>query len=160
MPKFKYTRTVSHYTFIPPERISETEYNSIKRLLQSHPDADIGGGPNEEEQESDDRMYLLLVIGIIGFFVGLLTNLSYDSPAETPGWSTLLMIGSVFFILHPILNTGRLQSSVNRSNAEKSKKAFYKELGKMILKSSSYFSFSQEYQRRFGTYVSIINSGR
>lgn len=158
MPKFRYTRTVTNYTFIPPVKISEEEYNALKRLLYSHPDADIGGGPDKEDQKSDDKMQLLLAVGIICFFIGLLTNLSYDSPADTPAWSSLLMFASVFFILHPILNTGMLQSSVNKASAEKSKQAFYKELAKMILNSTSYFRFSQEYYNRFGKYASMMNS--
>lgn len=151
MPKFRYTRVVTNYTFTPPQNISEADYNTLKNLLKINPNADISGGTKEEDKD-DGKMYMLLVIGLVCFFIGLLTILNTDKVNDVPGWAGFLWIGGLFFIIHPIVNGGMLQTSVNKSSADKYRQAFFSDLKSMIISSSNYKSFSKDYGKKYNPF--------
>ncbi len=111
MARFKYTQTVHHYSFHPPESISELEYNSYKQMLLVNPNSDIT--PTDNSKKKNSFLYSLVIIGVVLLIIGFAT--------ET--W--ILVFLSIFLVLHPIVNTGILQSSINQDRATYSKSEFY-----------------------------------
>ena len=150
MPKFRYTRVVTNYTFTPPQNISEADYNTLKNLFKINPHADIGGLKKEmeEDRKDNEKMNTILTIGLICFFIGLLAMLSSDNNQ----WGFILMFLSLVFSIHPIINTGILQSSKNKASAFKDKQAYFTDLKKMIINSSNYKNFSKDYGKKYNPF--------
>jgi hypothetical protein len=135
MARFQYTRTVHHYSFQPPDRISELEYNSYKQMLLVNPNSDIT--PTDNSKKKNSFLYGLVIVGVILLIIGFAT--------ET--W--VLVFLSIFLVLHPIVNTGILQSSINQDRATNAKIEFYNDLKRMILNSRSYSDFNIAYKAKY-----------
>lgn len=135
MARIEYTRTVHYYSFRPPSRISELEYNSYKQMLNINPNLDIT--PPDKSKKKNAFLYILVIIGFIVLIYGFVTE----------NW--FLVMISIFLVLHPIVNTGILQSSINQDKATNAKMDFYKDLKKMILISKNYNEFNVAYKAKY-----------
>jgi hypothetical protein len=135
MARFEYTRTIHHYSFQPPESISELEYNSYKQMLLVNPNSDIT--PTDNSKKKNSFLYILVVVGVLLLIIGFVT--------ET--W--ILVFLSIFLVLHPIVNTGILQSSINQDKATNAKMEFYNDLKRMILNSRNYNDFYVSYKNKY-----------
>jgi hypothetical protein len=135
MVRFEYTRKVHHYSFQPPESISELEYNSYKQMLLINPNSDIT--PTDNSKKKNSFLYVLTIVGVILLIIGLATT------------TWIIVFLSIFLILHPIVNTGVLQSSINQDRATNTKSEFYNDLKRMILNSRSYSDFYASYKNKY-----------
>jgi hypothetical protein len=150
MPKFNYTKTVYHYSFNPPSTITKAEYESYKQMLKVDPRADLA--PDSGVRKRNDFMYVLVVIGIICFLIGLFTCLGAEKSSDAPGWAICMVFGSLFFVLHPIINGGKLESSINEDKADNDRTQFYENLRAMIISSNSYEEFIGKYRLKYRAY--------
>jgi hypothetical protein len=71
------------------------------------------------------------------------------SAENPPGWSILLILISVFGILHPLVNRGTYQSSQNYLSAEREKNEYFQRLKQLIISSADYRSFLDNYRKTF-----------
>jgi hypothetical protein len=140
MARFEYTRTVSQYYFRPPESISLDLYNSYKSLLRDKPMEDLM--PKDNVGKKNTIVYALVIIGFALTAVGIALEI----------W--LLVFLSVWLILHPLVNMGTLQSSVNQDRAERARRDFYRDLKEMITQSSSYYEFEMLYKKKYSSLYS------
>ena len=145
MARFTYTKTVEHYSFNPPQMISEAEYNELKTKILRNPQAPIID--ESAEQKSHDNLSTILMIGVVVLVIGLFGMFAFDDPQW---WGVLLTILSTFGVLHPIINMGQMESSKNRLKAEQDRILFYRELKEMIRKSNSHKEFCIFYQFKYG----------
>jgi hypothetical protein len=151
MAKFRYTETVYNYSFTPPSIISELEFHSYKQMLRANPNANIFKETNVKKK--NEFIYILLVVGIICFLIGLMTILSAEKSNDAPGWAFALLFGSIFLVLHPIVNTGILKSSINEDRADTERSKYYADLKYLIINSSTYPEFSMKYKAKYGGYA-------
>jgi hypothetical protein len=151
MARFKYTETVYNYTFTPPSVISEIEFQSYKQMLKANPNANIFKETNVKKK--NERIYFLLIVGIICFLVGMIALFSSEDTNDAPGWAFPLIFVSIFFVLHPIVNTGILRSSINENRADTERSKYYTDLKSLIINSSTYPEFSIKYKAKYGGYV-------
>jgi len=135
MARFEYTRTVSQYYFKPPESISIEQYNAFKSILRDNPLEDFM--PKENGGKKNTIIYALVIIGFALTAIGIALEI----------W--LLVFLSVWLILHPLVNMGTLQSSVNQDRAERARRDFYRDLKEMITQSSSYYEFEKSYKKKY-----------
>jgi hypothetical protein len=145
MPRIKWTKTVHNYSFTPPASISESSYNCYNIQIKNYPLCNLN---DIQDKNKDNLMFFVLSFGIIGFILGLYFLLTKNSN-EIPGWITFYFIISVFFIIHPIVNKGKLESFINKRRAEKNKQQFFDELKAMIMKSKSYSEFVDQYNKKY-----------
>lgn len=144
MARFEYTSTIAHYSFSIPEFVSEENYNLLKMKVIMNPSAPLIEETSAESKH--EKLTLLIVIGIIALGIGLLGIFSTENP---PGWSIILILISVFGILHPLLNMGTYQSSQNYINAEREKIEYFQKLKRIIMSSSDYRGFLDNYRKTF-----------
>ena len=147
MARFTYTKTVEHYSFNPPQIISEAEYNDLKTKILRNPQAPIID--ESAEQKSYDKLTTVLMIGVLVLVIGLFGMFAFDEPKW---WGVLLTILSIFGVLHPIVNMGQLESSKNKLRAEQDRILFYRDLKEIIQKSRSYQEFRILYQLKYGLF--------
>jgi hypothetical protein len=147
MARFNYTKTVEHYSFNPPQMISEVEYNQLKTKILQNPDATLID--EQAEQKSHDNLSTVLMIGVLVLVIGLFGMFAFDEPKW---WGVLLTILSIFGVLHPIVNMGQLESSKNKLRAEQDRILFYRDLKEIIQKSRSYQEFRILYQLKYGLF--------
>ena len=145
MARFEYIRTIEYYTFTPPQFISREDYELLKKQIEKHPKLSLVDEENIEK--SHGRLSAVLVIGIIALVIGLFVTFSSDEP---PGWAILLIMGSVFGVLHPLMNMGAFQSSQNKVEADRQRIAFFRRLKKIISASRDYHEFRDSYQKSYG----------
>ena len=147
MARFTYTKTVEHYSFSPPQMISEAEYNELKTKILRNPQAPIID--ESAEQKSHDNLSTILMIGVVFLVIGLFGMFAFDEPQW---WGVLLTILSTFGVLHPIINMGQMESSKNKLRAEQDRILFYRDLKEIIQKSRSYQEFRILYQLKYGLF--------
>lgn len=147
MARFTYTKTVEHYSFNPPQMISEVEYNQIKTKILQNPDASLID--EQAEEKSHDKLTTVLMIGVIILVIGLFGMFAFEEPKW---WGVLLTILSTFGVIHPIVNMGQLESSKNKLRAEQNRILFYRDLKEMIGASKSYHEFCRTYHLKYGRY--------
>jgi hypothetical protein len=145
MARFEYTRTIEHYTFTPPRFISREDYEQLKKQIEKHPKLPLVDEENVEK--SHGRLSAVLFIGILALVIGLFVAFSSDEP---PGWAILLIMGSIFGVLHPLMNMGTFQSSQNKVEAERQRIAFYRRLKEFISTSRDYNEFRETYEKSYG----------
>ena len=145
MARFEYTRTVEHYTFTPPRIVSEQDFNIIKMKIRQNPHAPLIDETSAEA--SHNSMGGLVLIGIVALVIALIGMFSSDTP---PGWSVILMLISVFGILHPLVNTGSYESSRNYMKADQDRIAYFRTLKGMVNESPDYPTFKIRYWRIYG----------
>ena len=147
MARFNYTKTVEHYSFNPPQMISEVEYNQLKTKILQNPDATLID--EQAEQKSHDKLTTVLIIGVLVLVIGLFGMFAFKEPKW---WGVLLTILSIFGVLHPIVNMGQLESSKNKLRAEQNRILFYCDLKDIIQKSRSYQEFRILYLLKYGLF--------
>jgi len=145
MARFEYTRTIENYTFTPPRFISREDYELLKKQIEKHPNLPLVDEVNIEK--SHGRLSAVLFIGIIALIIGLFVIFSSDEP---PGWAILLIMGSVFGVLHPLMNMGTFQSSQNKVEADRQRIAFFRRLKEIISVSRDYPEFRETYEKSYG----------
>jgi hypothetical protein len=144
MARFEYTKTIEQYNFTPPESISEVDFIKLKIQIRENPNSPL---INETKvSDSHDKLVIVVIIGIILLIIGLFGMFSTDNP---PAWSVILMLISVFGVIHPIINMGKLQSSQNKVAADKSRVAYFKDLKKIVEESSDYRIFKSKYEFKY-----------
>lgn len=142
MARFQYTRTIEHYSFTPPRFISESEYYSIKMKILQAPEEPLV--KEEVAEKNHGRLTLILAVGIIALVIGLFGAFSNDSK---PDWAMILILISIFGILHPLVNMGSYQSSLNRVKAERERILYFQHLKKMVASSNNYPVFWDNYRK-------------
>ncbi len=144
MARFEYTKTIEQYNFTPPQSISEEDFIKLKIQIRENPNSPL---INETKvSDSHDKLVIVVIIGIILLIIGLFGMLSTDNP---PAWSVILMLISVFGVIHPIINMGKLQSSQNKVAADKSRVAYFKDLKRIVELSSDYRTFKSKYELKY-----------
>lgn len=144
MARFEYTKTVEHYSFNPPRFISQEDYNIMKMKLQMNPHAPL---INETDAlKGSDRMNIIVLVGFIALAIGLIGMFSNDNP---PGWAVILVLISVFGVLHPLVNMGAWESSRNRARAEEMRIQYFRKVKALINTTSDYSAFRNRYAEMF-----------
>ena len=151
MARYTYTKTVENYTFNPPNYISEEEYNQLKRQIRRNPSAALID--ENSVQNSHDKLKTVLIFGIIALIIGLIGMFAFEEPQW---WGGILLIISVFGVLHPLVNKGDLESSKNRLAAEQHRINYFRNLKKMVENNNDYRSFKIDYQRTYGNSRSLF----
>ena len=144
MARIYYTKTIEHYAFNPPQVISEEDFNILKMKIGMNPSAPLIDERSVES--SHDKMTLLVVIGIFALIISIIGMMSSDSP---PGWSMILLLISVFGVIHPLINGGVYESKKNELRADKQRIAYYRKLKSIVIQSPDYQSFKLNYRRSF-----------
>ena len=150
MPRFKYTKTVYSYQFVPPGSISRPDYESYKKILNTNPDFSLV--PRNNVRRKNDFIYALAIISIISALIGLFVCLSADKSGDVPGWGIGMVFGGIF-VAFSIFNKGVFESARNEDKADGDRQHFYQELRKLIIRSHSYEVFIQQYQQYLNGYV-------
>jgi hypothetical protein len=148
MARFEYTKTVEYYSFTPPRSINEALYEQLKSQIKRHPNLPLVD--EEVVEKSHNRLSGILLVGIIALVIGLFGMFSNENP---PGWSVILMLISVFGVLHPIVNMGTYDSSKNRIRAERERISYFRKLKDLISNSKDYKDFKSRYPEIFGYYI-------
>ncbi|MEY3198493.1 MAG: hypothetical protein RJA13_451 [Bacteroidota bacterium] len=108
----------------------------------------IGPLIDEKARQSfHDKLTKLVTVGTVAFAIGLIRVLAFDS---LQWWGGILLIISLFGILHPIVNMGQLESSRNRVEAEHKKISYYREIKRMLENCSNYLEFILRYELKYG----------
>jgi hypothetical protein len=144
MARLEYTRTIEQYSFSVPQFVSEENYNLMKLKIKMNPNLPLVDGTKAESKH--EQITILVVIGFIALGIGLFGMLSSENP---PGWSILLLLISVFGILHPLVNMGTFQSSQNCIRAEREKNQYFERLKQIVISSYDYRSFQDNYRNAF-----------
>ena len=145
MARFNYTKTIEHYKFNPPKYISEEQFYQLKLQIKRNPSDPLID--ENAAQKSHDRLTKLVTAGTIALAIGLIGMFAFDSPQW---WGGVLLIISLFGILHPIVNMGQYESSKNKLNSEQSRIAYFRNLKKMVEGNSDYSNFKIKYLLTYG----------
>lgn len=142
MARFEYTKTVEHYSFTPPRMVSEEDFRIMKMKIQMNPEA-----PLIEENKAESRHGVLTIIVVLGFIAVIIALFGMFSSDNPPGWSIGLMLISVFFVLHPLVNMGTFESSKNYIRAERERVQYFRKLKSIVNESADYYTFRDKYER-------------
>jgi len=145
MPIIEWTKTIKYYSFTPPDTVSETKYDEYKNKIKNYPLCNLN---DNSTKSSGNLIYLVLTIGFIGFFLGIF-YLFMKKPSDIPGWIYIYFMSSIFFILHPLINMGKLESFRNKKKAEGEKQEYYDDIKLMIMKTKSYSEFISQYKKKY-----------
>ena len=110
--------------------------------IQMNPEA-----PLIEENNAESRHGVLTIIVVIGFIAVIIALFGMFSSENPPGWSIGLMLISVFFVLHPLINMGTFESSKNYIRAERERVQYFRKLKSIVNESSDYYTFRDKYER-------------
>jgi len=146
MPRFKYTKTVYDYRFVPPSSISRQDYEDYKKILNTNPGFSLV--PRNNVRRKNDFIYVLAIISIVSALIGLFVCLSNDSSGDVPLWGIGMLMGGVFIAFN-IFNKGIFESSRNEDRADDDRKQFYHDLRLLIMQSNSYEAFILQYQQQY-----------
>lgn len=144
MAQLKSTRTVYEYSFNPPQFVSELDYSAMKMKTLTNPSEPLF--PLEKTDESLNQINLILGIGIVAALIGFA---GMYSSKDTPGWSVILLMLSVFLVIGPILNGGIRESEQNRTKANDKQQQYYINLESMVRDSTNYNQFMRSYKVRY-----------
>jgi hypothetical protein len=145
MARLEYTKTIEHYSFSAPRYVSEEDFMIIKMKIKQNPSAPLVDESSVEQ--SENRLGLVLFIGIVALLIGLVGMFSSDSP---PGWSIVLLILSIFGVIHPLINGGVYESTRNRNQAERQRIDYFRKLKELVKDSNDYSQFRMKYGRMHG----------
>ncbi len=145
MARFEYTRTVEHYSFRVPRMVSEEDYNIIKMKIRMNPSEPLID--EKMVERGHDRLSGILLIGVFGLTISLITLFNSE---VAPIWAIIVLLTSVFGVLHPILNMGTYESSRNQLNAERDRIQYFRKLKNIVSQSPDYRTFQANYRRQFG----------
>lgn len=145
MARFTYTKTVESYTFNPPATVSEEEFYQFKLQIRRNPNAPLID--ENAVQNSHEKLTNILIVGFIALVIGLFGMFGFDTPQW---WGVLLTLLSVFGVLHPIVNMGKLESSRNRLTAEQKRISYYRDLKTIIENCSNFEEFILKYELKYG----------
>lgn len=144
MARITYTKTIENYNFSIPSYISEEQYILMKIEVQKNSNVPLID--ENTVQKSHDKLTTVLCIGIIVLIIGLYGMFAFESPKW---WGGILMIISIFGVLHPIVNMGKLESSKNKLVVEQKRIEYFRALKIILLNSTDYDSFKKSYNKKF-----------
>ena len=145
MARFEYTKTIEHYSFSAPRYVSEEDYNIIKMKIKQQPNTPLVDESSVEQ--SENRLGGVLFIGVMALLIGLVGVFSSDSP---PGWAIVLLLLSIFGVIHPLINMGVYESTRNRNQAERQRIDYFRKLKELVKDSNDYSQFRLKYSRMYG----------
>jgi hypothetical protein len=142
MARFEYTKTVEHYSFNPPRMVSEEDFRIMKMKIKMNPEARLID--EKEAEKKHEHLSLLVFFGLVAMGIGLIGMFSNDNP---PGWSIVLLLISLFGVLHPLLNMGTYESSKNYIRAERERVQYFRKLKNIVNESPDYYTFAEKNKR-------------
>ncbi|WP_157805354.1 hypothetical protein [Confluentibacter citreus] len=123
------TTVTTKYRFIKPTMLTLEEYNSYKQILKIDPWYKIG--PKDEFWKEFSTIKWLLIVFILSFLIGIITDLEF-----------LGIIGFLCFaFLLLILFMGEGSSMISYSKYQNSKNEYFENLKRNINESKSYEEF-------------------
>jgi hypothetical protein len=142
MATIRYTKTF----FNEPDRISEEDYNSMKRVLCHNPNFEIDPNPETFSEHFSDSLKTIKICGIImgiGAFIGGVLSKGQDWALFVGMTMTLILgITPIMFTLYYLLLEGP-----SFATYLKKKKEYFSRMKYAILNTNSYREFSMTFYR-------------
>jgi len=100
MSCIEFTRIVENYTFTPPSFISERDYDLLK--TKTNLSREVPLYRNAKIEHAHNNLTALI---LVSFLAVVLVIFGLVSSNETPAWAIILLVISIFGVLHPMVNS-------------------------------------------------------